>query len=470
MSKKIASLLLTICSPFNGQRIDTIRMDTEEQALHKLGRALALFKKRAGWLSIPDRVRILENAASLLKKHETYAAKLIAKEGGKPLVDAQIEVARAVEGIKIAGKELLRIMRGEEIPMGLTSATKNRKAFTTYEPIGVVVAISAFNHPLNLIIHQVIPAIAAGCPVLIKPASATPLSCLFLCDLLQKAGLPKGWCEPVICTNEIAQKLATDPRIGFFSFIGSAKVGWMLKSKLAPGVRCSLEHGGAAPVILDISADINAAITPLLKGGFYHAGQVCVSVQRIYVPAVKLKAFVKKLSEGAKKLRVGDPQKATTEVGPLISSKEVARVDAWVKEAVEAGAKLACGGKKLSSSLYAPTILVNPPDSAKVSTQEIFGPVVCIYSYKTIAEAITRANALDVAFQASVFAKDVDKAMQIANKLDTSAVMINDHTAFRADWMPFAGRRISGYGIGGIGYTMRDMLQHKMFVIKSEEL
>jgi acyl-CoA reductase-like NAD-dependent aldehyde dehydrogenase len=260
--------------------------------------------------------------------------------------------------------------------------------------------------------------------------------------------------------------LVTDLRIGFFYFIGSARIGWQLRSKLAPGVRCALEHGGVAPVIVDQTVDLAEVIPPLLKGGFYHAGQVCVSVQRVFAHQSIARELAQQLAAGARRLKVGDPSLLETEVGPLILPREVQRVHQWVAEALAAGAELLCGGESLSESLYAPTVLYDPPTTAKVSSQEIFGPVISVYPYRDRLEAIERANSLDVAFQAAIFTKDLDTAMDSIRRLDATAVMVNDHTAFRSDWMPFAGRRSSGYGIGGIGYTMHDMLQAKMAVIK----
>jgi acyl-CoA reductase-like NAD-dependent aldehyde dehydrogenase len=391
---------------------------------------------------------------------------LIAREGGKPYTDAQIEVARAIDGIRLATKELAHIVRGEEVPMGHTAASVGRSAHTSYEPIGVVVAVSAFNHPLNLIIHQVVPAIAVGCPVIVKPAGTTPLNCIRFVELVHQAGLPEGWCQVCVCDNAVAELLVTSDKIGFFTFIGSARVGWLLKSKLAPGVRCALEHGGAAPVIVDQTADLDTAVPSMLKGGYYLAGQVCVSVQRVFAHESIADELTQKLAQGAEQLVVGDPANADTEVGPLILPREVDRVETWVKEAIEAGAECVTGGKRLGDTTYAPTVLLNPPADTNVSTHEIFGPVVCVYPYTDLQDAIDRANSLDVAFQAAVYTQNMDVARTCGDRLDATAVMINDHTAFRVDWMPFAGRKTSGYGIGGIGYTMHDMVQLKMIVTK----
>ena len=244
----------------------------------------------------------------------------------------------------------------------------------------------------------------------------------------------------------------------------------MLRSKLALGARCALEHGGAAPVIMAEDADMETAVPLLSKGGFYHAGQVCVSVQRVYCHRSQAQQLAERLAAAASALSVGDPMAAATEVGPLIRPREVTRVHEWVTEAVQAGAGLVCGGEVLSESCYAPTVLLDPPPEAKVSQLEIFGPVVCIYSYDDLDEAIARANALDVAFQAAVFTRSLDTALQCYRQLDASAVMVNDHTAFRVDWMPFAGLRQSGLGVGGIPYTFHDMQIEKMLVVKSDAL
>jgi acyl-CoA reductase-like NAD-dependent aldehyde dehydrogenase len=460
------SAMLDVPNPFDLSVIESIPLQTADNAEQMLQKAHALFKNRDAWLEPYQRIEILNNLAELVTAEQNDIAMLIAREGGKPLTDAKIEMARAIDGIGLAIKELMRVERGEEIPMGHTKASEGRRAHMFYEPIGIVVAVSAFNHPFNLLIHQAIPAIATGCPVIVKPAGDTPLCALKLQELVDKSGLSEGWCQTIICDNDVAEKLVTDARLGFFSFIGSAKVGWMLRSKLAPGVRCALEHGGAAPVIVDKTADLDTAIPSLIKGGFYHSGQVCVSVQRVFVEESLMDAFSKRFTETASKLVVGDATKEETEAGPLIRPREVDRVDSWVQNAIEAGATLLTGGKKLSDTMYAPTVLLNPPTDAEVSTQEIFGPVVCLYSYSDRQEAINQANNLDVAFQAAVYTNDLSVAQDCIKRLDATAVMVNDHTAFRVDWMPFAGRRHSGHGIGGIGYTMHDMLTPKMAVFK----
>ncbi len=458
--------MLTVFQAFDRAPITEIETDDAAALERKLSAAERVFRDRDGWLKPHQRVAILRRLAALMEGRRDHLAMQIAREGGKPLPDAIVETNRAIDGVHNAADHL-RSFAGREIPMGLSAAAEDRWAFTTKEPIGVVAAISAFNHPLNLIVHQVVPAIAVGCPVIVKPAMTTPLSCLDLVTLVHEAGLPEPWCQSFITDdNGLAEKLATDSRVAFLSFIGSAKVGWSLHAKLAPGTRSALEHGGAAPAIVDRSADLDRIIEPVVKGGFYHAGQVCVSTQRIYVHAAIAADFTDRLVARVEKLRTADPSLKDTEVGPLILPREADRVASWIKEAVTGGARLATGGERLSETTLRPAVLLDPAPDAKVSTLEVFGPAVAVYRYNQLGDAIARANALPTAFQASIFSQDIDVAMRAANRLDASAVMINDPTAFRTDWMPFAGRRQSGYGTGGIGYTMADMTQEKMILMR----
>ena len=459
-------MMLTVVQAFDRTPIAEIGVDDAAALERKLQAAERVFRNRDGWLKPHQRVAILRRLAALMEGRRDHLALQIAREGGKPLADAIVETTRAIDGVHNAADEL-RTFAGREIPMGLSAAAENRWAFTTKEPIGIVAAISAFNHPLNLIVHQVAPAIAVGCPVIVKPAGTTPLSCLEFVAMVREAGLPEPWCQSFVPEgNELAEQLATDRRVAFLSFIGSARVGWSLHAKLAHGARSALEHGGAAPAIVDRSADLDRIIEPIVKGGYYHAGQVCVSTQRIYVHRDIADDFSQRLIERVERLPTGDPTREDTEVGPLILPREADRVAEWIQDAVDGGATLATGGTRLSETTLQPTVLLDPAADARVSRLEVFGPVVAVYRYADLDNAIARANALPTAFQASIFAQDIDIAMRAANRLDASAVMINDPTAFRTDWMPFAGRRESGYGTGGIPYTMRDMTQEKMILMR----
>jgi acyl-CoA reductase-like NAD-dependent aldehyde dehydrogenase len=409
----------------------------------------------------------LHTVAQIMTEQAEELALLAASEGGKPLLDSRVEVARAIDGIHLC-IEALRHDGGQVIPMNLNAASSGRIAFTQKEPIGVVVAVSAFNHPLNLIVHQVAPAVAAGCPVLVKPAEDTPLSCQRFVEILYQAGLPEAWCQMLVTRDlAVAEALVTDPRVALFSFIGSARVGWMLRSKVAPGTRCLLEHGGAAPVVVFPDADIPAAVAALAKGAFYHAGQVCVSVQRIFAHADIAAVLAEQLAEAATQMVLGDPQDATTEIGPLIRPAEADRVDSWVREATDGGARALCGAQGLANNLYQPTVLTGVAPDCTLSRNEVFGPVAAVYSCADLASAMHRANDLPFAFQAAVFTRDIENMMHAFHGLDGSAIMVNDHSAFRTDWMPFAGLRQSGLGVGGIGHTLKEMQIEKMLVLHS---
>lgn len=461
---------LEVTSPYTGEVVDTLNQHTADELEQMLATAYALYQDRSSWIPQLERQAILHKAATTLRENYESFAQLIAQEGAKPLKDARVEALRAADGIDMCVDHLKQDV-GHTIPLGRSALTQGHIARTISEPIGVVAAVSAFNHPLNLIVHQVAPAVTVGCPVIVKPAGDTALSCVKFVELLHECGLPEEWCRYFITSDrELSESLVTDPRLGFFSFIGSASVGWMLHSKLAPGVRSALEHGGAAPLVIGATADLDAAVPAILKGGYYHAGQVCVSVQRVYVPNTDKDRLVSALVEGINTLNVGDPLDPDTDVGPLIRPREVDRVEAWVNEARDGGATVATGGERVSDRVYAPTLLVDPPQDAKVSKQEIFGPVVCVYGYDNVDAAIQHANDVPYSFQAAVFSTDIDETLYVANQLNGSAIMINEHTAFRDDIMPFAGLKQSGLGVGGIPYTIEDMQVQKMLVLKSPHL
>ncbi len=455
---------LNVVEAFNNKAIKTISLTPSPEVEKAIELAFFTYHDKDKRLPKYKRIEILRNAIHYMSSQKEAIIEIAVREGGKPWTDTQIEVDRAIQGIHCAVNEIENLS-GTQIPMGITKGSQNRLAFTTIEPRGVVLAISAFNHPVNLIVHQVVPAIAAGCPVIIKPASTTPLSCLNFIDILYRSGLPKAYCQAVICNRQDAEKLVSDKRISFFTFIGSGKVGWRLRSLVAPGVHCALEHGGAAPVIVEKDADVNKMIPSLLKGGFYHAGQVCVSVQRVYVNEAIVSNVLEKFTSQVQRLILGNPMDIKTQVGPLISPKEVDRVELWVNQAKQSGGEILCGGKRLSDTVYEPTIILNPGKNAKVSTREIFGPVVCFYTYSSRKEAIDRANSLPFSFQAAIFTKDINIAFDTVQRLKAEAVMVNDHTAFRVDWMPFGGSEQSGLGTGGIGHSIKDMSREKLIVL-----
>lgn len=462
---------IEVTNPFTLKVIGSVQAADAEALELALTTADHMFNDRSQHLPAWERIDILRKFAFRLQAQADDFALGAAQEGGKPLKDSKVEVQRAVDGVHSC-IETLRTQAGEEIPMGVTPSSANRLAMTSHEPVGPVLAFSAFNHPVNLIIHQVLPAVATGCPVIVKPAATTPLSCFRLVELLHECGLPAEWCQALtLKERELSNRAVSDPRIAFFSFIGSAEVGWKLKKMLAPGTHCALEHGGVAPVILAEDADLDQALPLLTKAAFYHAGQVCVSVQRVYVHHSRMEELSDRLTEAAEQLQVGDAADEHTAVGPIISGSEIDRIHSWVQEAVQGGAELKCGGDRHPDhpeTCYQPTVLINPPEDADVTQKEVFGPVVCLYTIDSVDEGIRRANDVPFSFQAAVFSQSIDTIMQCYRQLNATAVMANDHTAFRVDWMPFAGRKHSGYGIGGIPYTMADMQFKKMLVLNSE--
>lgn len=413
-----------------------------------------------------QRAEILKKVASLIQENAPKLAWLIATEGGKPLKDAQVEVQRAQSTLELCAEETLKL-HGEVIPMGRSKSSENHMSFTTRDPIGAVLAISAFNHPLNLLAHQVGCAIGAGCPVVIKPAPSTPLCAFKLEKYFSEAGLPSDCLFVVNADVPEIEFLASSPVFDYVSFIGSAKVGWNLRKVIAPGTRLGLEHGGIAPAIVRADADLKEAVKLLIKGSFYHAGQVCISTQRIFVEQNLYQDFVKNFESQTQKLITGDATHEQTDVGPLIRKKEVERIQSWISEAIQEGAELLCGNETSGKGQYLlPTILLNADRNSKVMKEEIFGPVVCINSYEDEEELLDYLNQSDYIFEASLFTKDIQKALTVANNFSTMTMVINNHNAFRVDWMPFGGHKLSGLGMGGVKYMMEEMTRIKQIIMK----
>ncbi len=411
---------------------------------------------RAGWL------RAL---AAKVRAEREHLAHTIATEGGKPLKDALTEADRAAGTFELCAEEALRL-GGETLPMGRSPAGAGRLAFTLREPVGPVLALSAFNHPLNLLAHQVGPALAAGCPVAFKPAPATPYCGEWLADALVAVGAPSGVATLFHADIPEIQTLVADPRFAYISFIGSDKVGWELRRRSAPGTRLALEHGGQAPAVVWEDADLDAAATALVKGAFYHAGQVCISTQRILVHEKVFNAFVEKFTAKARAMKVGDARSPDTDVGPLIRAKEKTRLQAWMAEAVEGGAKTALDGSKaLGDHFLAPTILTGVPMTCRLWREEAFGPVVAVNSFSTDDEVYGLLGEATHPFEASVFTASLSRALEAIKRLDAMTVVVNDHTAYRVDWMPFGGHGRAGLGMGGVRWAVEDMTRLKQAVL-----
>jgi acyl-CoA reductase-like NAD-dependent aldehyde dehydrogenase len=413
-----------------------------------------------------ERSQILKKASSLILDKQEFFSKLIATEGGKPLQDARIEVERAVHTLNLCAEEALRI-GGEVLPMERNRFGLNHFSYTQHEPIGPVLAISAFNHPLNLISHQVGCALASGNSVVLKPAPSTPLTAYYFEDVLKEAGLPEDILFIVQAEIPEIQMLISSPHIAYVTFIGSAKVGWNLQKLIAPGTRLNLEHGGIAPAIVRDDAILEIAASALVKGSFYHAGQVCISTQRIFVHKNIYSKFKELFIKKTEQLKTGDATLESTDVGPLIRIDEVKRIQEWIEEALNLGATLLSGNERLANGHFLkPTILENVPHSTKLMCEEVFGPVVCIESYENEDSLIDYLNSSNYSFEACLFTQDINSSLYFAKKIKTMTMVINDHNAYRVDWMPFAGYRQSGLGMGGVKYMMNEMVQLKQVIIK----
>lgn len=455
-----------IYSPNDGKLLTKVQLCTEEDIKNLLLSTKQIQNLMAS-LHPYERSSILKKAAQYLKEDMERLSFVIASEGGKPLKDAKVEVQRAIGTLELCSEETLRL-NGETVPIERTEAGKDHLAFTLRDPIGPVLAISAFNHPLNLICHQVGCAIASGCSVLLKPAPSTPISAHYLEEAFTKAGLPKDALRVFQAEIPLIQKLVSSSQFDYVSFIGSAKVGWELRKILAPGTRLALEHGGQAPALIREDADIDLAVASLTRGAFYHAGQVCISTQIIYVHESIFKSFLDKFKETANALIVGDAREIKTDVGPLIRPAEVNRLSEWIQEAIKLGAKCESGHQTLGNlgQYLKPTILTNVPKNAKLMTEEAFGPVVCVNSYKDEETVLNEINNNEFIFESSLYTKDISRALRIAKSISTMTFVINNHTAFRVDQMPFGGHKKSGLGMGGVKYSMEEMTRLKQVIIK----
>lgn len=455
-----------IHSPNDLSLITKVQEATESDITELLKETKSI-QKMIARLKPYERSGILRKVASGIREQEEFLAKLIALEGGKPLKDARVEVQRAAITLDLCAEESLRL-NGDMVPMERTPSGKDHLAFTLRDPIGAVLAISAFNHPLNLIAHQVGCAIASGCSVVLKPAPATPVSAHFLEELFMKAGLPQKGIRVVHAQIPQVQKLVSSSEFDFVSFIGSAKVGWELRKLLAPGTRLALEHGGQAPAIVREDADLEWATTALIKGAFYHAGQVCISTQGIFVHESVYEKFLHLFKEKASKLVTGPATDEKTDVGPLIRPQEVERLQKWIQEALQEGATLVMGNTVSGNAkqYLSPTILTKVPRTSSIMKDEAFGPVVCVNSYSDEEELLNFINTNDFIFEAALFTKDISRAMRIATEISTMTFVINNHTAFRVDQMPFGGHKKSGLGMGGVRYAMEELTRLKQVIIR----
>jgi acyl-CoA reductase-like NAD-dependent aldehyde dehydrogenase len=448
-------------SPYSGEVIARIPQATEKETDQAIQAAYSTKQTMANMPAF-KRAEILENVVQLLKDHQEEAAEIIAKEAAKPLKMARLEVARTIETYKFSAEEAKRIY-GETLPLDASAYGGNRLAYTKYEPLGVVGAITPFNFPMNLVAHKVGPAIASGNTVVLKPASQTPLSAFYIGELFEKAGLPKGALNIVTGSGQIVgEKMVQDPRIHMITFTGSPSVGIGIRNK-AGLKRVTLELGSNSAVIVDEGVDVSQIIPRCVTGAFSYQGQVCISVQRIYVHELIFDKFVEEFVRVTNELTIGDPLNENTDISALISPQDVERTLAWIEEAVNNGAKLVAGGEAVGN-IVKPTVLVDVAPTLKVSCQEVFAPVVIINKVSSMSEAYELVNDSRYGLQAGIYTNNVTTALEAADKLHVGGVMINDIPTFRVDHMPYGGVKESGMGREGVKYSMQEMMEMKLVV------
>jgi acyl-CoA reductase-like NAD-dependent aldehyde dehydrogenase len=445
-------------SPFSGELVGRVARGGAGETRRALDAAARVLGDP---LPAHERARILDRVAQLLAERHDEAARLISAEAGKPMKAARVEAQRAVSTYTFAAVEARRLT-GETVPMDASPAGEGKLALTLRLPIGIVGAISPFNFPLNLVAHKIAPALAAGCPVVLKPASATPLSALFLAGLEEEAGLPPGWLNVVAgSAAEIGDVLVEDERVRLITFTGSGDVGWGLAQR-APRKRVKLELGNATPAIVCADAPAGTA-AKLAANAFSFAGQSCISVQRIFVLADAYDSFVAELVPKVEELVVGDPGQEGTDVGPLISERERDRVLEWVRAT---GGEVLTGGDTTADGLVRPTVIANPRPQDKVQCEEVFGPVVTVTRVASLDEAIEQANATRYGLQAAIFSADLSTCVAAASRLEFGGVTVNEAPTFRADQMPYGGVKASGNTKEGPAWSVREMTEERLVVLQ----
>lgn len=413
-----------------------------------------------------QRQEILQHVVRRVGERRDELAEALCIEAGKPIRDSRGEVTRLIDTFRIAAEESVRIT-GEVLPLDISARAANYFGMWKRVPIGVCSFISPFNFPLNLVAHKVAPALAVGCPFVLKPASLTPIGALVLGEILAETNLPRGAFSILPCHREGADLFTTDERIKLLSFTGSPEVGWALKAR-AGKKKVVLELGGNAACLVDEDADLDDAVARILVGAFYQSGQSCISVQRILVHERVYAPFRDLLVAAARKLKAGDPKEEDTFIGPIISSKEADRIEAWVAAAQARGAKLLCGGERRGNVIGA-TLLEQVPDDAKVSCEEVFGPVAVLAPFSDFDEALRRINASRYGLQAGLFTRDIQKAHRAWERLDVGGVLINEVPSWRVDHMPYGGVKDSGLGREGVRFAMEDMTEIRMFVLRRKD-
>jgi acyl-CoA reductase-like NAD-dependent aldehyde dehydrogenase len=451
---------IDVASPFSGETVGRVAKAGADETRRAIDAAEAAMREP---LPAHKRAEILVRVAGLLGRRHDEVARTISDEAGKPMKAARVEARRAMSTYTFAAVEA-RKLAGEMVPMDASQAGEGKLAFTLRRPIGVVGAISPFNFPLNLVAHKLAPALAAGCAVVLKPASQTPLSALLLAELETEAGLPPGWLNVLVGpASEIGDVLIEDERVKALTFTGSGAVGWKLAER-APKKRVKLELGNATPVIIADDADIDTAAQAMAANAFSFAGQSCISVQRIYVEAPAYDRFLERFLPRVEELRLGDPADEETDVGPVIDEDARERILEWIEEARAGGARVLTGGE-LEGELIRPTVIADAGPELKVSCDEVFGPVCTVNSVGSLDEAIELANGTRYGLQAGIFTTKLETALRAAQELEFGGVIVNEAPTFRADQMPYGGVKDSGNTREGPAYAVRELTDERLVVI-----
>jgi acyl-CoA reductase-like NAD-dependent aldehyde dehydrogenase len=451
--------------PYDGSAVGFVA-HAEERHVEMAVRAAGQGAAAMASLANHQRADLLLRLAEELKKDEAELAQRICAETGKPLKEARIEASRSVNTL-IASAHEARQLHGEVVPMDFASGAEGRLAMTMREPLGVIGAITPFNFPLNLTLHKLAPALAAGNAVVHKPAERTPLSALRLAELVNRAGAAKGAYNVITGDGPaIAQAMLRNPAIAMVTFTGSVAVGTSLRAQ-AGLKRITLELGNNSAAIIEPDADLNTAIKRSVQGAFGHSGQICISLQRVFVHETVAEKYVDGLVAATRKLHLGHPYEESTDISSLIDEKAAVRVESWIQQAVDSGARLLCGGKRVKATIE-PAVLVDVPPSARISCEEVFGPVVAVYRYSSLEDAIARANGTPFGLQAGIFTSNLPRAFSAAKKLHFGGVLINDIPTFRMDHMPYGGAKHSGLGREGPRYAIEEMTEMKFVCWKTE--
>ncbi|HZP74269.1 MAG TPA: aldehyde dehydrogenase family protein [Gaiellaceae bacterium] len=445
-------------SPYSGNLVGRIAKGGAAETRRALDAAEAALRAP---LPAHRRAEILDATARLLEERQDEAARIISAEAGKPMKAARVEASRAVSTYTFAAVEARRLA-GEMVPMDASPAGEGKLALTLRVPIGIVGAIAPFNFPLNLVAHKIAPALAAGCPVVLKPAATTPLSAIFLAELEEEAGLPRGWLNVVSGdASEIGDVLVDDDRVKLITFTGSGEVGWGIAER-AHRKRVKLELGNATPAIVCEDAAPGTA-AQLAANAFSFAGQSCISVQRIFVVGEAWDAFVAEFVPKVEALVVGDPADESTDVGPVIADKDRERILEWVRES---NGEVLTGGDTTSDGVIRPTVIAGPAPGDKVQCEEVFGPVVTLTRVDSLDDAIEQANATRFGLQAAIFSADLTTCLDAARRLEFGGVTINEAPTFRADQMPYGGVKASGNTKEGPAWSVREMTEERLVIVQ----